>query len=154
MNDDRAKTRTFPLGTVLSVTTERLVSPDHIDGVYKILNFMTGDKLWTHQLPRAGRECRPHLLRQHPQLDGPDMDAAVAELDRSLEGVEDHDECNEVVRRWVAGMERRFGKAMDVSPIPTGDYEGKNPVDELIDRMGSESRVIVVDAKATQEEGS
>ena len=62
------KTKKFHLGDVLSITTGRLVSPRHMDGVYDILNFMTGDNLFTHQLPRASDECKPHLLAQFPQL--------------------------------------------------------------------------------------
>ena len=61
-------TKTFHLGDILSVTTSRLVSPRHIDGVYDILNWMTGDNLFTHQLPRASRECEGPLLAQHPDL--------------------------------------------------------------------------------------
>lgn len=52
-------TKTFHIGDILSVTTSRLVSPSHIDGVYSILNWMTCDNLYTHQLPRAADECAP-----------------------------------------------------------------------------------------------
>jgi len=51
----------FHIGDVLSITHGRLVSPRHMDGIYDILNFMTGD-----QIPRATEECREPLLRQHP----------------------------------------------------------------------------------------
>ena len=43
----------FYLGDVLSVAIDRLVSLRHMDGVYDILNFMTGDDLLTHELPRG-----------------------------------------------------------------------------------------------------
>ena len=56
----------FHLGDVLSVTSDFLLSPRKIDGVYDILNYMTGDDLYTHQLPRASKECKPWLLRKHP----------------------------------------------------------------------------------------
>jgi len=29
---------------------------------------MTGDSLFTHQLPRAAEQSKPYLLEQHPQL--------------------------------------------------------------------------------------
>ena len=35
-----------------------------MDGIYDILNFLTGDNLYTHQLPRAMRECEPWLRAQ------------------------------------------------------------------------------------------
>ncbi len=60
--------KSFHLGDILSITTGRLVSLRHIDGVYDILNFMTGDNLFTHQLPRASRECAPELKKQFPAL--------------------------------------------------------------------------------------
>ncbi|MGN6724099.1 MAG: DUF7736 domain-containing protein [Marmoricola sp.] len=80
----------FHIGDVLSVTTGRLVSPSHIDGIYRILNFMTGDDLFTHELPRASRECEPHLREQLPELakvsvpDGIDSEAKVHAFLESL----------------------------------------------------------------------
>lgn len=58
----------FHISDILSITTGRLVSNRHIEGVYDILNFLTGDNLFTHQLPRASRECEPWLRTQFPQL--------------------------------------------------------------------------------------
>ena len=72
--------RHFHIGAILSVTTGRLVAPNGIEDVYSILNHMTGDNLFTHQLPRAGEECKPWLLRQHPQL----VDASTGALDAAL----------------------------------------------------------------------
>ena len=58
----------FNLGAVLSITTERLLCS--IDDLYSILHHMTGDSLFTHQLPRAGKTCKKPLLAQFPQLAG------------------------------------------------------------------------------------
>lgn len=68
----------FHISDVLSVTTGRLVSTRHMAGIYEILNHMTNDQLFTHQLPRASAECKPWLIRQYPQLadvDGGALDA-------------------------------------------------------------------------------
>lgn len=49
-------TKVFHLGQLLSITTSKLVSPvgsSPIQGVYEILDFLTKDSLFTHQLPRA-----------------------------------------------------------------------------------------------------
>jgi hypothetical protein len=70
------QTKRYHLGDILSITTGRLVSPRHMDGVYDILNFMTGDDLYTHQLPRAADECRPYLAKQFPQLSKIDLPKA------------------------------------------------------------------------------
>jgi hypothetical protein len=58
----------FHLGDLLSISDGRLLSPEHIGGVYKILNHMTGDNLMTHQLPLACDAMLPELLTQHPWL--------------------------------------------------------------------------------------
>ena len=72
----------FHIGDVLSITTGKMVSPTGMDGIYKILNFMTGEDLYTHQLPRAMRVCAPHLLQQHPQLaEVQTIDTEISESD-------------------------------------------------------------------------
>jgi hypothetical protein len=58
----------FHISDVLSVTTGRLVSSRHMEGIYDILNFLTGDNLYTHQLPRAFRECAPWMRTQFPDI--------------------------------------------------------------------------------------
>lgn len=70
IKEEKMETKLFHLGDVLSITDGRMMSPRHMDGIYDILSFMTGDSLFTHQLPRAMKECQPFLLKQHPQLAG------------------------------------------------------------------------------------
>jgi len=60
--------REFHLGDILTITTRKLVSPRGMEGVYGILNYMTNDNLFTHQLQRATKECAPFLLEQFPFL--------------------------------------------------------------------------------------
>jgi hypothetical protein len=59
-------TRSFSLGQVLSVTTGTLLCP--IGEVYEILDYLSGEALMTHQLPRVSREAEPWILEQHPAL--------------------------------------------------------------------------------------
>lgn len=56
----------YPLATVLSVSNGRLCCD--IEEVYKILNFITGDNLFTHVLPRASKFARPLILNAYPEL--------------------------------------------------------------------------------------
>jgi hypothetical protein len=109
--------RSFALGDVLTITTERLVSRDHMDGVYRILNFMTGDDLFTHQLPRASRECRPALLAQHPEL------AEVEVPDEFRDG--------EHVYAWLTEQEQRFGDSLDIEPLGADDHTVIDPIAEI-----------------------
>jgi hypothetical protein len=122
----------FDLGDVLSITTGRLVSRRHIDGVYDILNYMTGDSLFTHQLPRAQDECRPWLLRQHPDLAEVDADGVNAETWRG----------------WLDAQVARYGATRPVAPIPADDHARRDPIQEAIEMVGPE-RVIAIDPEAT-----
>lgn len=70
----------FHIGDVLSITTDYLVSPEGMGGIYKILGYMTNSEPFTHQLPRVAQECKTWLLRQHPGL----ADADTNSLDTQL----------------------------------------------------------------------
>ena len=120
--------RAFDLGDVLSITTGRLVSRRHVDGIYDILGYLTGESPYTHQLGRFMDECRPHLLRQHPAL--ADITGAEVTTDNW--------------RDWLAQQEVRFGRTLDIQPIPTDDHARRDPIQEAVDMVGSD-RVIVVD---------
>lgn len=121
--------RKFHLGDILSVTTARLISPRLMEGVYDILNYMTGEDLFTHQLPRASRACRPHLLKQFPQL------ANV--------NYEDINEENWQER--LDALAREFGETLEVEPLPKGVYIPINPITEAEVMKGDPSKVIIVD---------
>lgn len=107
----------FHLGDVLSVTGKKLVSPRLIDGIYDILNYMTGDNLFTHQLISAQKECRPFLLRQFPQL---------AEVDESSVN-------RDTWRAWLDEQIAKFGEFLDVEPLPEGAHRHRDPVEELME---------------------
>ena len=138
------QTKQFHLGDVLSITTGRLVSPRHIDGVYDILNFMTGDNLFTHTLPRASDECKPYLVAQFPQLVTPEMDSAIAELGKSLKTKSGKAEVEKIVADWLAKQVAKYGKMFTVKSIPKGAHEFKNPIAEAAEMMGGPEKVIVV----------
>jgi hypothetical protein len=121
--------REFHIGDVLSITAGPLVSPRHMEGVYDILGFMTGETLFTHQLPRAGDECAPELLRQHPQL--ADVDAsAVTTSNWSL---------------WLEEQIKRFGETLSVTPLAKREPQYDTPVADAIEMMGDPTKVIVIE---------
>lgn len=113
-------TRSFHLGDVLSVATGILVSLRGIGAVYDVCNFMTGDKLFTHQLPRASQECAPEIYRQHPDLH------AIARPNFS--GVTD---AEAAVKEWLAEQAARFGEYRELAPLASGDHTVIDPLDEL-----------------------
>lgn len=122
-----SKTRDFHIGDILSVTTGRLVSTRHIEGVYDILNFMTGESLYTHQLPRVSLEARPVLLRQHPLL--VTADASMVNADNW--------------KGWLAIQVERFGETLPVQPMNEDDHERIDPLSELAEKVHPD-RVVVV----------
>lgn len=120
---------TFTLGAVLTVLSGKLLCD--MDEVYRILNHMTGESLFTHQLPRAARVCEAALAQQHPDL---------ALLDWS--GV-----TPESWRQWLAETVEMWGPTREVKPLPTGFYEAQDPIAELVEmRGGNADNIIVVEA--------
>ena len=135
----------FHLGDILSITTERLVAPRGMDAVYDILNYMTGDNLFTHQLPRAYDECRPWLIRQHAWLDDPAIAViAEGELSLMLEKVADGDRKSLVVG-WLSKLTAKYGEMHMVETIPADDHEKIHPYDELVIMRGTDEGIVVVD---------
>lgn len=126
--------KTYALADILTITTGRLLSPRHIEAVYDIANWMTGDYLMTHQLPRAMDACGPALLAQHPQLEGvePPADIDVPDL-----------------MAWIANAEREHGAELPVTPLADGVWEHRDPIEELCDMVGPE-KVIVAPLQAPE----
>lgn len=119
----------FSLGDVLTVATGRLLTRKGVSGMYEILNFMTGDDLYTHQIPRALEECGPHMRRQHPQI-------ASIEVPEALEGQEE-------VWSWLDSQEAVHGDIFCVTPIPTEDHAHIDPLSELAQMAGDKPIVVV-----------
>ena len=145
---DSVREREFHVSDVLSITTGRLVSTRHMDGVYDILDFMTGDNLFTHQLPRASDECKPYLLEQFPQLATPEMDFAVAELGEMLKTLSGKKEPDKLVVGWLSKLTSgKYGvkckEVLTVRPIPKGAHQFKNPIAEVAEMMGGRKKVIL-----------
>ena len=126
-----SESKTFHIGDVLSITTGRLVSKEGMGGVHRMLDFMTQDELYTHQLPRAMDECRPWLLRQHPQLAGVEVPDEFS------------DEAH--VWSWLDEQIARYGETLLVEPIPADDQTHRDPIAELAEMVPPE-KIVVVDA--------
>jgi hypothetical protein len=123
--------RTFHLGDVLSITTGRLVSPRHMEGVHDILDWMTGDNLFTHQLPRAARECEIPLLHQHPDL------AAIVPPESF------GDDPEQGVASWLATQVANYGETRQVAPLGTAEHTRIDPLAELR-QMRPDAEIVTV----------
>jgi hypothetical protein len=123
------QTKEFPTGAVLSVVTGILVSENHMDGVYEVLNWMTGESLFTHQLPRVGREAEPVILAVHPELE---------------QAKEEADQVNgDNWREWLKTWKGRYGETISVPRMPIAEHERIDPHSELAEKVHPD-RVIVV----------
>jgi hypothetical protein len=112
-------TKTFHIGDVLTAMTGRLVSPRHIEGVYDILNWMTGDSLFTHQLPRASREAEPVLRERFPDL------AAIEIPEWGEKGTK------EVIYAWLDEQVAIHGETREVAPLDASDHPVIDPLTEF-----------------------
>lgn len=115
----------FTTAQVVTAGTCRMVC--EIDGLYQILNFLTGDELYTHQLLRASKVCEPWLRRQFPWLVVLDTDA-----------------CNRGNwRQWLKVITDRVGEHQEVEPLPEGVWTYLDPVEEGIQMFGVDRLAVV-----------
>lgn len=140
----------FHISDVLSVTTGRLVSSRHMDGIYEILNFLTGDNLFTHQLPRAMEECRPWLRSTFPNLmeDSPGMPERLADMDHRISGVpQDREHVAAAIHEWIEDLRAslRLPKMLPVYELGADMHTRIDPIEEARAMFGDD-RVIAIDA--------
>jgi len=104
-----------------------------MDDMYDILNFMTQDELWTHQLPRACRAVRPVILGRHPDL---------VFLELTVHKVCDRDQD---LPDWLGKLRRSIienRKGEDkviLEPMEKGTWEHKNTLVEACEMMGGKA---------------
>jgi len=120
-----------------------------MDGVYDILNYMTGDSLFTHQLPRASDECKPFLLEQFPQLDTPEMQFALGELIEMLKTPSGKKDPSELILGWLSKLiSGKYGvrceEMLEVKPILKNAHAARNPIEEAMEIIGNPKKVISV----------
>lgn len=141
--------KTFHISDVLSVTTGRLVSSRHMEGVYDILNFLTRDSLYTHQLPRAMRECQPWLRVQFPALmdDSPGMRPMLAIMDKRVRATKQtREDLGKIIAIWVEELRAslKLPEMLPVYEMGTEMHTHIDPIEEARAIVG-DKRVITVD---------
>lgn len=121
--------KAFSLGQILSVTHDKLLCP--IGKVYDILNHLTQDNLFTHQLPRTCKEVRPHLM------------ASMISQVPGFEEIDDSEITTENWKEWLQGKIEKYGEMFLIAPLPKDVHERKDPISELVEMVG-EDKVMVV----------
>ncbi len=140
------ETKSFSVATVLTITTERCLCD--VGSIYGILNWMTSDNLFTHQLPRASRECKPFLLQWFPELEYFGSDEALNRLDGMLSGMTDDElrlHGKGVIEDWIKST-NAVPEFYKVRKIPQGSHSVKNPISELAE-MVDPSKIVVIETE-------
>ena len=144
------ETKTFPLRVVLTVTTGRLLTEPrgpHDNGIsdlYEVPNWITGDDLFTHQLPRAANAARPWLLRCFPEL--APASGSLKSLDSWL--AQDRTGGQEAIKMWLTELRMMFPDikdSYDIAPMPSGWTH----IDPLIEAatMIDPAKIITIEAE-------
>ncbi len=108
------------------------MSRDHIAGVYRVCEFMAGEPVFTHALPRVSGEARPSILRQHPRL---------AEIIVPYFG---ENPTRDDVYGWFTEQEALYGIELPLTPLRPEDHTSIDPISELR-MMKPDAEIIVVD---------
>lgn len=122
-----SETKNLPTEHVLSVVTGRLMGA--IGGVYEVLNWMTGESLFTHQLPRVGREATPVLLAAFPQFQ-----SAVDEAEQVN---------TENWQEWRTKWLERFGEYTAVPKLSNDQHERIDPFSEAAEHFPPDRLMII-----------
>lgn len=127
------ETRSFPLRTVLSVTTGRLLTApknggNGIEDMYDLLGFITNDAPFTHQLGRFADEVRPWLLQQFPELGMAKIALGRLDVYRKEGG------SLAAVNRWLAELVEEFPEikeSYEIARMPAQAHTRRDPLEEL-----------------------
>lgn len=111
----------FPTSVILSVVYDRLLCK--IDDVYRILNFVTGDSIYTHQIPRACRTVSPWILQGLPQL----RDWKSSEIN------------TQNWQSYVKLASEKFGERLLVKKMPRSMWTHIDAVEEAKAMVGDEN---------------
>ena len=117
--------RIASLGAVLSVISG--VPLCDFDEMWQLFNYLTGDELFNHQMPRAHLHCSPLLLQQHPDLN--------IDVPETLRGEAE-------VKAWLAEQEKTLGSHRAVAPVE--GWQKRNPLTELVEMRAGKPIVAIV----------
>ncbi len=122
------ETKQFATADVLSTITGRLMG--EIGGVYEVLNWMTGESVFTHQLPRISREATPVVLATHPLL---------------AQAVEEAEQVSpENFKQWRQTWEDRYGPVIAVPKFTANTHEHIDPMSELSEKVHPDNIIPIV----------
>lgn len=111
--------RDFPTPVIISAATGKLVCP--FDQLHELLQYASGEPIWTHQLGRVSKEFSASILWQHPTLSKAFDEAKNV----TPENYKDFS------RKWLAD----YGDALPVAVMSHDDHERIDPMSELAEKV-------------------
>jgi hypothetical protein len=114
--------KVFDLGAILNITTCRLLT--NMDDIYEVLNYLTGDSIYTHQIPRVIKVARSYVLSLYPELNGIDNDVVINSF--------------EDAKIFIDEQKQVFGEKLPLMPMSKAD--GYSYVDPIIEAFEMTSR--------------
>lgn len=125
-------TEEHPTVSVLSLLNDGMAMGELTDFV-RLLEFVTGQPLMSHQIGPFVKECAPYLREQFAHLG--DMTAPAP-----VEG-ESYEQRRDTVNTWVAEKEQLFGKRLAVTAMPPGQWKRLSPFED-VDTVSGPTAVI------------
>ncbi len=93
-----------------------------MERVYELYNAMTGDNLFTHQLPRAFRAAQPAIVSQYPWL------KEIGEGNKAT------------WQQWISEVKAAHGDSFEIQPLQ--DWKSVDPITEVAELF--EEKPIVI----------
>ncbi len=107
--------RQFDLGAILNITTNRIFT--NMNDVCEVLNYLTGDDIFIHQLPRVMQVAQPYVLSIYPELTGVGGDIAINSF--------------EDAKTFVDAQKKIYGNQLPLTPMSkTNGYFYIDPLEE------------------------
>ncbi len=116
--------RTFDLGSVLTVATGKLFT--EMANLQYILDYLSNDSIFVHQIPRVMKTAQSYVLAKYPQLEGVGQDVVI-------NGWED-------VKAFLDSQKAVLGDSFALSPMPREMYEHIDPIEEAIEIRSGKTR--------------
>ena len=112
----------FPIRAVIALYTGRMCVP--IQLVYELLEHITGEAPFTHQIPRFLKEVQPFLKEKFPQLEATIEEAKNIKDEKS-------------VAEWGEIWGKRYGRELIVPKMPKETHKSINLFDDLPKSMNT-----------------
>lgn len=123
----------FSTEAVLAVYTGRLVCP--IQGVYDVVSHLTGNDVYTHQIPRLMAPCKTAIAEQIPQLHRKDVTRIIDSLPIRLQK-STQDQINAEIAAWCADVRNMLGNSLTLTPMEDAVFWQTDPVESARDVAG------------------